>query len=335
MRIFLYLIIVPFYLSSCREYSDHYSAEHREGWDGAYISFTSFHAQIAILPDKNESKKIVRSFDRAQKRIWVEIYTWTEKETLDALIRAHWRGVDTRVILEGNVYGTPRINNDSFARLQNAGIDVIYADNDRYNFTHAKFWMIDDTYCVSTGNLTSSLFQKNRDFIVCDAHPDVLSTLSILFIADQKKELPIFPWMIPMNIFISPIDMRSRLNTLLQKAQKTLYVYVQSAYDAEILILLQKQYTKWIDVRLCVSDGDGIGSIVWYSFPIVYMQKPYLHAKAIMIDHTAILMGSINLTKNAIDNNREVALLYEKSPEMTKVIESRFMDDCFPQKFAK
>ena len=65
------------------------------------------------------------------------------------------------------------------------------------------------------------------------------------------------------------------------------------------------------------------------------MHKPYLHAKAIMIDHSDILIGSINLTENAIDHNREVALLYEKSPEITKSIESYFIRDCFPKKFAK
>ena len=335
MRFFLFLITVILSLSSCTEYGDHYSAEHVEAVDGAYISFTGSHTEIILLPDSNEVKNIVRSFDSAQKRIWVEIYTWTQKDTVDAIIHAHERWIDTRVILEGNVYGTPRINNDTFVKLQNAGIAVVYADNDRYNFTHAKFWIIDDTYCVDTGNLTYSSFQKNRDIIVCDIHPDVLTTLSTLFLADHKKELPIFLWTIPRNIFISPIDMRDRLSSLIRKAQKTLYVYVQSVHDPSTLALLQRAFDSGIDVNLCVSDGNGIWSITGYTFPIAYMHKPYLHAKAIMIDHSDILIGSINLTENAIDHNREVALLYEKSPEITKSIESYFIRDCFPKKFAK
>jgi hypothetical protein len=53
-------------------------------------------------------------------------------------------------------------------KLSNAGIKVVYADNHRYSFTHAKFWIIDDTYSISTGNWTASFFTKNREYIYTD-----------------------------------------------------------------------------------------------------------------------------------------------------------------------
>ena len=52
--------------------------------------------------------------------------------------------------------------------------------------------------------------------------------------------------------------MRDRLSSLIRKAQKTLYVYVQSVHDPSTLALLQRAFDSGIDVNLCVSDGNGI-----------------------------------------------------------------------------
>lgn len=47
------------------------------------------------------------------------------------------------------------------------------------------------------------------------------------------------------------------------------------------------------------------------------------------------MIGSVNLTQNGIDNNREVALFYKNSSKIYHRIETVFLTDCFPQKFAK
>ena len=90
-RVF-YILIYSFFLSSClSEYREHYIREHTpletRVSSGTFIPRESF----AILPDKKALPDLISSIDRAEKRIWIEIYTWTEKSTLDAVIRAHHR----------------------------------------------------------------------------------------------------------------------------------------------------------------------------------------------------------------------------------------------------
>lgn len=60
------------------------------------------------------------------------------------------------------------MNQKTYQKLQNSGIPIVYADNTRYTFTHAKFWVMDHTFCISTGNLTITGYKKNRDLIYCD-----------------------------------------------------------------------------------------------------------------------------------------------------------------------
>lgn len=106
------------------------------------------------------------AFRDAKSRIWIEIYTWTDIIPLtQAVIDAKNRGVDVRVLLEPNVYGTPTINQTVAKRLREANITITYSDAERYTFTHAKFWIVDDVYYISTGNWTKSSFSKNREYI--------------------------------------------------------------------------------------------------------------------------------------------------------------------------
>lgn len=36
------------------------------------------------------------------------------------------------------------------------------------------------------------------------------------------------------------------------------------------------------------------------------MKKPYVHTKMILIDKKILLLGSMNLSANSLDNNREI-----------------------------
>ena len=39
------------------------------------------------------------------------------------------------------------------------------------------------------------------------------------------------------------------------------------------------------------------------------MKKPYVHTKMILIDKKILLLGSMNLSANSLDNNREIWIL--------------------------
>jgi phosphatidylserine/phosphatidylglycerophosphate/cardiolipin synthase-like enzyme len=45
-------------------------------------------------------KWIVDLIDASHEKVWVAVYTWTLPSLREALVRAHKRGVDVRVILE-------------------------------------------------------------------------------------------------------------------------------------------------------------------------------------------------------------------------------------------
>jgi phosphatidylserine/phosphatidylglycerophosphate/cardiolipin synthase-like enzyme len=165
---------------------------------------------------------------------------WTDKDILAAMIQAHDRNVDVRVVLEGNVYSLPYANAKLMKTLKSAGIPVVYADTYRYAFTHAKFWLIDDRFFISTGNLTKSFFEGNRDFIFSSSEGETRDFLEQVFVRDFDHE-SIDKAKIPSHIVLSPIDARSKIERLLTSAQTDIILYTQTLEDDEIKEILQAQ----------------------------------------------------------------------------------------------
>ncbi|MNU06480.1 cardiolipin synthetase [compost metagenome] len=50
-----------------------------------------------------------------------------------------------------------------------------------------------------------------------------------------------------------------------------------------------------------------------------FQGAPHLHAKAIVVDGKAMYLGSVNLTTNSMDNNRELGLLV-KTPDLVTTV---------------
>jgi hypothetical protein len=112
---------------------------------------------------------------------------------------------------------------------------VVYADNHRYTFTHAKFWIIDDMYFISTGNWTASFFTKNREYIYQDSDVYTRSFLEMIFLSDSDhlgfRDIA----KIPSHIVMSPLDSREKLTEFISSAKKNIILYVQTLDDVELL----------------------------------------------------------------------------------------------------
>ncbi|MFB6183024.1 MAG: phospholipase D-like domain-containing protein [Haloarculaceae archaeon] len=105
------------------------------------------------LPDADGVvPRVLRSADR---RVWLAGYTLTSRRVVDALVAAHRRGVDVRVLLEGGpVGGIARREARLLDELAAAGVDVrlLSGPRTRYAYHHAKYAVVDDRALVLTEN---------------------------------------------------------------------------------------------------------------------------------------------------------------------------------------
>jgi len=102
---------------------------------------------------------------------------------------------------------------------------VTYDNSDLYNFVHTKLLLIDDTYIVTTGNLSYASFKYNREMYVIGKNISDLQTLEQIFSADFSSQEIMKS---ATNLVISPIDSRAKIETLLRSASKEILVYAQN-----------------------------------------------------------------------------------------------------------
>ncbi len=130
-------------------------------------------AQLYFAPGDRLDRVVEREIDAATDRIWVAVFSLRLDWLGDALVRAHRRGVDVRVITDRNQSEDTLVDD----RLRAAGVEVIEASNQNGPFTamHQKFAVIDGhTTLVGSYNWTFTATMYNyEDLAVIADDPEV------------------------------------------------------------------------------------------------------------------------------------------------------------------
>lgn len=209
---------------------------------------------------------------------------------------------------------------------------MTYDNSDLYNFVHTKLLLIDDTYIITTGNLSYASFKYNREMYVIGKNTPDLTTLEQIFSADfDGQEI----MKSTTNLVISPIDSRAKIETLLKSAQKDIFLYAETLDDPVIMDILANKIIQKIPVTICIADPKKISSnaetitkLRAKGIDVRTSKKPVIHAKSILVDSKYGYIGSENFTTNSLDENREIGILLRPAPDMVIKWRGAFESDC-------
>lgn len=130
--------------------------------------------QTAFSPEHGALQLVLSTIDSAQESIRMMGYSFTSPEVVRALVDAHRRGVNVKIVLDekGNR------NKASVAAMNLvAGAGIPIRTNDRYAILHDKVIIIDD-HTVETGsfNYTRAAARKNSEnVLVIHEMPEIAS----------------------------------------------------------------------------------------------------------------------------------------------------------------
>lgn len=132
-----------------------------------------------------DGNQIIDLIDGAEKSIDIEMYVFTSREIVEALMRAKYRGVDIRIILERSTISGS--NTEIFNELASKGINIRYA-SESFATTHSKFIIIDSKkVLVGSHNFSNSALHKNREASVIIA--DYFTALDFISLFNQDWAL--------------------------------------------------------------------------------------------------------------------------------------------------
>ena len=283
----------------------------------AVIPVTSAVSNLSLYVEPDDGRQpILDALKAAQKEVLVEVYLLSDKEIIQGLEDAKVRGVAVNVMLEQHPYGGGKINDKSKQELAGKGISVSWT-NSSFALTHEKAIIIDsDKVFILSQNLTTSAFDKNREYDVLDTNASDVGEVRDIFMDDWKREnfTPA-----QTEIVESPDNSRAGLTSLINSAAKSIDIEMEEINDKDIVSLLDSR-VKSLQVRIILPDVSQISAsemaikdLKSNGISIRTLKSPYIHAKLILVDDAKAYTGSINLSTQSMDANRELGIIMSQA----------------------
>lgn len=274
--------------------------------------------ELFVQPDIGVAP-FVDTLSRATTSIDVMVYQMGWGPVLDGLMAKARAGVQVRVILD---LAQKPVNQKYKDKLEEAGATVIWSDP-QFNFMHAKVIIIDRAEALlSTGNYNQSYMLKERNYAVRDRDAADVRSLQAIFDADWLRQSPDLSC---TRLLVAPVNARQRLLELIHSAHTSLVIESMQFGDKDVRNAVAARKAAGVDVRVILADPGWIDSNASAG---TFLQQhgirpkfyPHTHVKSIVVDGKAAYVGSVNLSWNSIDKNREVGVVVTEQANIDSIM---------------
>ena len=307
------------------------------GIEGSWFElyFTNPKSPLAPQLTGGADGPIVESIDAAKLSVDVAIYSLSLNSVRNALLRAHDRGVQVRMVMESD-----NLDRTDPQRLKDAGIPIL--GDRREGLMHNKFIVIDKSEVWVGGmNLTDSGTYEDNN-VMMHIHSVKLAEnftkeFEEMFVEDLfgdyvLTETPNPRVTIdgtPVDTYFSPDDgVQAILKDILGNAQKSIY-FMAFSFTADPLGETILERAKEGVTVAGVMDDDQVNSNQGTEFDAfsqaglnVYRDgnPGQMHHKIMIIDEEIVIFGSYNFTNSAETRNDETLLVVYNKDIATQFI---------------
>ena len=273
---------------------------------------------LIVIPDDG-NKPILKFISSAHNTLRVKQFKLTEPSLIQALLDAHKRGVNVKVMLNPKADFGGAFNDETFAALQAAGIDTRWT-NDRFAISHEKSIVVDDEKALlSSFNLCGTGMGATRDFGVITHDACHVAEISACFDADWNRTD--FDPQEPSDLVWSSNNSRQRLCQFIDAATTSLDIQHPKWVDAVVLDRVLAALKRGVRVHLLCGGKHGVHEYhvfdCFSSWRILQRsgakvrRQTYikLHAKLMIADNKTVFFGSCNIDRAAFDQRRELSIL--------------------------
>lgn len=292
------------------------------GWYTVY--FTDPVSPAAGTYRGGPDEALAVAIEAARLSVDVAIYDLNLWSLRDALIDAHRRGLQVRVVTESDNLDEPELQ-----ELREAGIPLL--GDRREGFMHHKFVVIDRLY-VWTGSMnftTQGAYLNDNNLLRVRSSrlaEDYTVEFEEMFVDDlfgpsSRTNTP-YPSLTiedtPLEVYFSPDDgTRSHLLRLINAAESSIYFMVYSFTSDEIAEALLERAGAGVKV-MGVFEETQYRSNIGTEYDRLREaglearldgNRRNMHHKVMIIDENILVTGSYNFSANAEDSNDENTLI--------------------------
>ncbi|MEY3083286.1 MAG: hypothetical protein RJA94_3271 [Pseudomonadota bacterium] len=315
---------------------------------------TAIAGTLKILPEAGRAD-FLKAFAEARVRIRIEICVLEDPQILAGLQQAIERGVRVQVIVANGKYQALPSEQTNLANYIVASGGELHLSNPIFPRSFPKVILIDDRQAmVGSACLDTTTFQQYRDYFLVTADKGLIRDLATLFENDWRHsavvgaESPPFnptPRIIRPNLAIGPVNAASKLTAMIQSARKRIDVTSEllgnMALESELIAAVERGVTVRLISPLCVNGATNEvqtlqnaslrklqdwGVDVHVTGPDQSFQRPYMHARTMLVDGSRLYVGSISFSPDSSTFNRELGL-FLSDPMSVRTYRARFDQD--------
>lgn len=272
---------------------------------------------LIVLPD-DTAAPLIDAINAAKKSLRVKMFVFSDTSLLDAVVAAHKRGVDVRVMLNPERRDGKQENADIRAKLKAAGVAVIDS-NPSFDVTHEKSMVIDDaTAFIESLNWEPRNLTETRDYAIVTSHKHEVDEVIQGFDADWNRkdfrsgEHSHLIWCIGNG--------RQRMCDFIDKAKHSLWLQNERYQDPVVIEHLVRAHARGVKIHVMarpphklkkeklVEGVSGLRTLNDLGVPIHKLKHIKLHGKLMLADNARAIVGSINIAPGSFDSRRELAI---------------------------
>ena len=272
---------------------------------------------LIVLPDDSASP-ILEAIAAAQHSLRIKMFLFSDPALLEAVIAAQKRGVKVRVMLNPARRGGEAENEAPRKMLEAAGVEVVDSSPD-FALTHEKSMVVDDsTAFVHSLNWETKNVTETRDYAIITAHRHEVSEIIDGFEADWHRQS--FNPGEKAHLIWCPINGRERLCRFIDEAQHTLFIQNERYQDEVVIERLVRAERRGVKLHLMARPPhtlkkdklvEGVGGLRILDdvgVKVHTLKHLKLHAKMLLADGVAAIVGSINFAPGSFEGRRELAI---------------------------
>jgi len=283
---------------------------------------------LVVLPD-DSAQPILDAINQAKESLRIKMFVFADPHIMDAVIKAHKRGVKVQVMLNPTRRSGEEENDDTRKRLANAGIEVI-SGSPSFDLTHEKSMVVDSKVAwVMSLNWDKKNLSETRDYALVTSHSHEVDEIVECFEADWARK-PFEPGK-DCHMIWCVGNARERIAQFIDNAQHTLFLQNERYQDAVIIERLVRASRRGVKVHVMARPPhtlktekliEGVGGLRILDDVGVKVHKlrgMKLHAKLLFADGVRAIVGSINLAPGSFDSRRELAIEFRDDDVIDRI----------------
>ena len=269
---------------------------------------------LIVLPD-DSVQPILDAIDGATKSLRIKMFIFTDPTLMDAVIAAHRRGVNVRIMLNPKRRSGVSENDESRSKLEAAGIEV-RDSNPAFDLTHEKSMVVDDkTAFVKSLNWQTKNLTGTRDYAIITKHAHEVEEIINGFEADwNRKDFA------SKHLIWCRGNGRERITQFINQAKHSLWLQNERYQDQMMIECLVRAKERGVKIHVMARPAhtlkkdkliEGVGGLRILrdvGVKIRKLKSLKLHAKMLLADGQRAIIGSINLAPGSFDSRRELAI---------------------------